>query len=293
MKTKSDNKMMRRRLAGAYLSSVVSISLVLLLIGAATLLVLNARKVSDYFKEKMQLSVILEMDVSDSLACRYASELRTLSWVAEADVITREQGARELEDMYGEEFLAFMDSPSIPVSISLTLQPDYVCADSIAVVTPVLERSPYVAEVDVQTSLIEAFTTNLGRITVVLCVLIALLLFISFVLIGNTVRLNVFARRFTIHTMKLVGAERSMIRRPFVGAAVWQGLASAVLAIVMMALILYFASRSLAPLIALLGRRELLVTAGVVLLGGVLICVVSTYFVVGRLISMPKDKLYY
>ena len=284
---------MRRRLVGAYLSSVVSISLVLVLLGTAVLTVLDARKVSDYFKEQVQLSVTLDLEVSDSLACLYAGELRAFPFVRSAEVITREQGRRELEEMYGGEFLSFMDNPPIPASVAITLQPEYVCPDSIALICPRLQVSPYVAEVDAQTSLVEKFTSNLGRITAVLVVLIALLLFISFVLISNTVRLNVFARRFTIHTMKLVGAERSLIRRPFVGAAIWQGLAAALLAIGVMALTLYLASRSLSPLVAMLGTRELLLTAAAVLVAGVLICVVSTYFVVGRLISMDKDKLYY
>ena len=126
----------------------------------------------------------------------------------------------------------------------------------------------------------------------VLGVFIALLLFISFVLINNTVRLNVFSRRFTIHTMKLVGATKSFIRAPFLVQAVFQGLFSALLAIVMLVGILFFVRNEFEQLFEVFRLDLLLMVMGVVVLAGIVICVVSTTFVVGHLVSLSKDELY-
>jgi cell division transport system permease protein len=122
---------------------------------------------------------------------------------------------------------------------------------------------------------------------------VLLLLFISFVLINNTVRLNVFSKRFTIHTMKLVGATKSFIRRPFLGQAVLQGFISALFAIILLLGILFFLRKEFVQLFEVFSQNLLMVVMGIVVLSGILICLVSTYFVVGRLVSLTNDELYY
>ena len=138
----------------------------------------------------------------------------------------------------------------------------------------------------------DKLNTNLRKMSMALGVFIALLLFISFVLINNTVRLNVFSRRFTIHTMKLVGATKSFIRAPFLVQAVFQGLFSALLAIVMLVGILFFVRNEFEQLFEVFRLDLLLMVMGVVVLAGIVICVVSTTFVVGHLVSLSKDELY-
>ena len=138
----------------------------------------------------------------------------------------------------------------------------------------------------------DKLNANLRKISMVLGVFIALLLFISFVLINNTVRLNVFSKRFTIHTMKLVGATKSFIRAPFLVQAVFQGLFSALLAIVMLVGILFFVRNEFEQLFEVFRLDLLLMVMGVVVLAGIVICVVSTTFVVGHLVSLSKDELY-
>ena len=152
--------------------------------------------------------------------------------------------------------------------------------------------SPLVDEIVYQQSLVDKLNTNLRKISMVLGVFIALLLFISFVLINNTVRLNVFSKRFTIHTMKLVGATKSFIRAPFLVQAVFQGLFSALLAIVMLVGILFFVRNEFEQLFEVFRLDLLLMVMGVVVLAGIVICVVSTTFVVGHLVSLSKDELY-
>lgn len=288
-----DKKMMRRRLANAYTSSIVSISLVLLLVGIASLLIVNARSVADYIKESMHVSVLMSPGTDQSEAELYCSSVSTLPYVKSARVVSREEGTEELKAMLGEDFLSVFETSPVPVSVEISLQADYVSADSLAMVTAMLSRFDIVDEVNCQQSLVEALNSNLTRISLILGVFILLMLFISFVLIGNTVRLNVFARRFTVHTMKLVGATKGFIRKPFVRASVWQGLASAALALALIAGIILFLKRSFVQLFELIDVRSMAVVAGVVIVTGVLICVLSTYFVVGKLISMSKDELYY
>lgn len=290
--SREENKIVRKRLANAYLSSVISISLVLLLVGVASLLILNARGVADYFKENMQISVLLKQEVSDSKAEKYEQSLQTLPFINSTRLVSKEEGTEEMKAMLGEDFLSVFEASPIPISVDITLKADYVSADSLDMVIAAISESPLVDEVSCQQSLIEALNANLSKISLILAVFIALMLFISFVLINNTVRLNVFSRRFTIHTMKLVGATKAFIRKPFMVKAVYQGLISAAVAIFILSGMLLFVKKSFAQLFEIFKSDILLLGAFVVIASGVLICVVSTYFVVNRLVSMSKDELY-
>lgn len=287
-----ENRLIRRRLAGAWLSTVISISLVLLLVGVAGLLVANARSVSDYFKENMQVSVLMKQEVGDDEAMEYVSDLDAKPFIKSTTFVSREQGAKEMTDLLGEDFLNVFEAAPIPVSADVTLKADYVSSDSLEVVKNEIMKSPLVDEVVYQQSLVDKLNTNLRKISMVLGVFIVLLLFISFVLINNTVRLNVFSRRFTIHTMRLVGATKSFIRAPFLVQAVFQGLFSALLATLMLVGILFFVRNEFAQLFEVFRLDMLLIVIGVEILAGVLICVVSTALVVGRLVSLSKDELY-
>lgn len=290
---KAENKIMRRRLMNAYLSSVISISLVLLLVGVASMLLVNAKSVSDYFKENMQVSVLMKQNVTDEAALEYKEDLDDARYIKSTTFISKEQGQRELAAQLGEDFLDVFETSPIPVSIDVTLDADYVSADSLEIVKAEISESPLVEEVVYQRSLVDALNANLSRISLILGVFIALLLFISFVLINNTVRLNVFARRFTIHTMKLVGATRSFIRAPFLVQSAFQGIFAAVVAIIVLVGLLFLMRSSFAELFEIFRLDLLLVVIGIVIASGLIICLVSTYFVVNKLISLRKDELYY
>ena len=288
-----ESKLMRRRMANAYLSSVVSIALVLMLIGLAATLIVNARSVSDYFKENLQVSVLLKPEVSDSKAENLEQSLQTLPYVKATRLVSREEGTEDLKKMLGEDFLSVFETSPVPVSVELTLKAEYVSSDSIEVVKSLLSSYPEVDEVDCQQSLVEALTSNMAKISAVLTVFILLLLFISFVLISNTVRLAVYSRRFTIYTMKMVGATRSFIRKPFLISSIWQGLVASAIALAVLGMAMLFLRRSFAQLFAILRTDMLAVVALIVVACGVLICLASTFFVVGRLLSRSKDDLYY
>ena len=286
------NRLVRRRLFGAWVSTVISISLVLLLVGVASILLLNARSVSDYFKENLQVSVLMKQDVTEEQALAYQSSLAGLPGVKATTFISREQGIEEMAQMLGRDFLDVFSSAPVPVSIDVNLEAAYVSPDSLEVVKAALSASPLVDEVVYQTSLVEALNANLQKIGLVLGVLILLLLFISFVLIGNMVRLNVFSRRFTIHTMQLVGATRGFIRAPFIGQSALQGLFAALVAILLLVGGLFILRKEFVQLFEIFRLDTLLATMGIVIVSGVLICVVSTWIVVGRLVRFDRDQLY-
>lgn len=285
-------KIIRRRLASSWISTVISISLVLLLIGVGTMLMVNARAVSDYFKEHVQVSVLMKPQVSEDEAGVLRESMDVLPYVRTTRLVSKEEGTREMARLLGEDFLNVFETAPVPVSIDVTLAPEYVTADSLEMVGAALGNSPLVEEVVYQTSLVEALNQNLEKISLVLGVLVILLLFISFVLISNTVRLNVFSRRFTIHTMQLVGATRAFIRRPFVLQSAIQGLFAAFLAILMLLGALWVLRNEFAQLFEIFSLDALLVTMAVVVGAGVLICVVSTIMVVNRLVAFDRDRLY-
>ena len=290
---KGEKKKMKRRLTGAYVSSVISISLVLLLIGVASALILNAGRVSNYFKENIQISLLCAPGVSEQQAAACASRIDSLPFIRSTELIGKAQGEKELKEMLGEDFLSVFETAPIPVSINVGLKAEYVSADSLARIIPVLQAIPEVEEVESRQSLVEALNRNLSGISLVLGVFIALLLFISFILIGNTVRLSLYAKRFTIHTMRLVGATRAFIRRPFIGSAVVQGLVSGVITCGVLAGVLYLAGRSFPQILAVFTPEILAAVAGIVLASGVLICVLATYFTVNKLALASEDSLYY
>lgn len=290
---KGESNIINRRLANSYLSSVISISLVLLLVGIASMLLVNARSVSDYFKENMQVSVLMKQNTGEDSARDFQKKLDGMRFIRSSEFISVEQGEREMAELLGDDFLSVFETSPIPVSIDVTLDAAYVSADSLEMVKKEISASPLVDEVVYQRSLVDTLNANLSKISVVLGVFIFLLLFISFVLINNTVRLNVYARRFTVHTMRLVGATRAFIRGPFLVQSVFQGLFSAFIAIMVLVGILFVVRKEFIQLFAVFRLELLLVVMGIVLVSGVLICFVSTWLVVNKLVSLNKDELYY
>lgn len=289
----NEKKIVRRRIANAYLSSVISISLVLLLVGVSSLLLVNARSVTDYFKENLQLSVIMKQGVTDTQALEYKKTLDSCKFVHETEFVSKEQGEKEMSEMLGSDFLKVFEVSPVPVSISVKLKADYVSRDSLQVVKSFIGASPLVDEVSCQTSLVEALNANLSKISAVIGVFIALMLFISFVLINNTMRLSVFDRRFSVHTMKLVGATKSFIRGPFLVRAAFLGLFSAVVALMLLVGVLFYVRSEFSQLFTIFTLDKLLIVMLIVIASGLVICLLSTYMVVNKLVSLSKDELYY
>ncbi len=283
---------MRRRLVTAWISTVISLSLVLLLVGVGTLLVINAREVGDYFKENLQVNVLLKEQVTEEEALRYESKIAAIPGVRATHYISREQGKEEMTRLLGKDFLTVFEQAPIPISIDVNLEAPYVQADSLQILKARLSESALVDEVVYQTSLVDALNENLRKISLALTIMVAVLLFISFVLIGNTVRLDLFNRRFSIHTMHLVGATRAYIRRPFVGRAALQGLFAALIAILLLVGGLFVLRDEFAQLFKIFTLDSLLYTMAVMILVGLTVSTFSTFLVVNRLVGYNRDQLY-
>lgn len=288
-----ENKITRRRLISAYVSSIVSISLVLLLVGVASLLMVNAGNVTAYFKENMKIAVIFRQDISEKQAVNFQEQLDTCSYIKSIEFVSKEQGIREMENLLGSDFLSVFDTTPIPVSLNVTLKAEYVTSESVEHIMEQIASDKRVEDVVWQKSLVDALNSNLKTISLVLSLFIILLLFISFVLIGNTVRLHLYSKRFTIHTMRLVGATKGFICRPFVVEAIFQGVISALTAIIMLLCALIILKSHFVELFTIFKIGQLMSVMGIVVASGIVICCLVTFFVVYHLVTLKKEELYY
>lgn len=290
---RKEKNIIYRRLVHSYLSSIISIALVLLLVGMFGMLAVNAGAVQDYFRENVKITAILKENVPDLQAKKLQHALDVNPAVKRTAFISREQGTEEMKKMLGEDFLRAFEHNPIPASIEINLKGEYFNPDSLRLFSSQLEKDKAVEEVAYERSLMEILNRNLEKVAMAFMVLVSLLMFISFVLINNTVRLNVYSKRFSIYTMKLVGARKSFIRGPFLIKAFFQGILSGLLAALALIGILYLLRDSFAQMFSIF-QMELVgaVLVGVVLLGA-FICWICTFFVVGRMISFTNNDLYY
>jgi cell division transport system permease protein len=257
------------------------------------MLAVNAGAVQDYFRENVKITAILKENVPDLQAKKLQHALDVNPAVKRTAFISREQGTEEMKKMLGEDFLRAFEHNPIPASIEINLKGEYFNPDSLRLFSSQLEKDKAVEEVAYERSLMEILNRNLEKVAMAFMVLVSLLMFISFVLINNTVRLNVYSKRFSIYTMKLVGARKSFIRGPFLIKAFFQGILSGLLAALALIGILYLLRDSFAQMFSIF-QMELVgaVLVGVVLLGA-FICWICTFFVVGRMISFTNNDLYY
>ncbi len=288
----NDNKILRKRYVRAFLSSVASIALVLFLVGIAATLLVSQKSITGYLKENMQVSVMMKPQVGESAALKCKKTIDGMAFTKSSSYISKEQGAREMASLLGDDFLDVFETSPIPISVNLTLKADYVTADSLEVVKSRLGALKEVSEVVCQQSLVEALNSNLNKISIFLAALISLLLFISFVLINNTVRLSVHSRRFTIYTMKMVGATKAFIRRPFVLESIFQGLFASFLAVIFILCSLVFLKGQFSQLFSVFTIGMLLTVILIVVGAGLLICTLSTVVTVNKLVGLDKAELY-
>lgn len=289
----SETNILNRRLLRSYFSSVISISLVLFLVGMVGVLVVNARSVSDYFRENITVTAVLGVEADEADASELADELENTPYVKNIRIITKEEGVEEMKDILGEDFMDVFDVNPIPVSLELQIAADYVATDSLLAIESSLRGFPVIEDVVYRQSLVELLNANIERIGMVAGVFVILLLFISVVLINNTVRLNVYAKRFTIRTMRLVGATKGFISRPFIGQAFFQGLIAGAIADVFILGSLYLVRNEFYQLFSLFDAMLLGIVMIAVILLGILICMSAAAVGVRSFISLTKNELYY
>ena len=290
---RKEKNIIAKRLIHSYLSSIISISLVLLLIGIFGVIAINAQQVSKYFKENVKVTAILKEDVAERKARDLEKKLAALPAIKATTYVSKEQGTRELKKMLGEDFMEAFDINPVPVSIELNINAAYFSADSLNSLEKRILMFKEVEEVSYQHSIVEVLNRNIEKVGIIFLVFIGLLTFISFVLINNTVRLNVYSKRFSIYTMRLVGATRGFIRAPFLWKAILQGMLSGLLAVLYLLGILHLIREEFSEFFTVFDMQLIAyVLAGVVALGAI-ICWISTLFVINKLVSLNNDDLYY
>lgn len=292
MATKEKN-MIRRRLVRSYITSVISISLVLTLVGASAIFWINADNIARYFKENVTFSLIMKQHVAETEASAMADSLSKCEQVKSATFISKAQGAEELKGLLGEDFLDVFETTPVPASIDIKFDGDLVDGENLALLRSNFEKDERIEEVAYQETLVEALNANLSRITLILSIVIGLLLIISFALINNTVRLNIYSRRFTIHTMRLVGAKNSFIRKPFLRQAVFQGGVSGILAAAIIAGGVYYVRMKSPLMYSIFDPKIIGFTLAALVLTGIIICMISAFSVVSHLAYSSKDDLYF
>ena len=283
---------LRRRLTASYFTSVVSITLVLFLIGLVGILLLNARKLSDYVRENVGISLYLNDDIREVDVFSLQKMLDSRNYVKETRYITKEKAAEDFKTEMGEDFVGFLGYNPLPASIDVKLHADYANPDSFARLEKEFRTFPQVADVAYQKDLIYAINQNIQKISMAILSFGVLLTLIALTLINNTIRLSVYSKRFIIRTMQLVGARSYLIRRPFLLKGITQGVIGAVLAFLLLLFTLYLAEQQLEGLFSFQDYRILGIIFLVLLAAGALLAWISTLLSVNKYLKIKTDLLY-
>ncbi|MBN2522308.1 MAG: FtsX-like permease family protein [Bacteroidales bacterium] len=282
----------RRQLTASYLTSLVSITLVLFLLGLIGALLLNSNKLSVYVKENIGFSVFLQNDAREVDILNLQKTLDAKNYVRETFYITREQAAKDFQKELGEDFVEFLGYNPLPSAIDVRLRASYANPDSIAIIEAEIRSFGQVADVAYQKDLIYAVNTNIHKISLTILIFSILLCLISITLINNTIRLSVYSKRFIIRTMQLVGAQSGYIRRPFVLKGIIQGMIAALIAFVILVLILYLAEKQIEDMFNFVDYRLLFILFVSILAIGIIITLFSTLLSVNKFLHIKTDNLY-
>ena len=274
------------------LTSTISTTLLLILLGLVILFSLTARVVADSVKENLTVTVVLDDDAQTQEAVHLLDSLKTLRYVGSIDYISREQALQEQIESMGIDPTEFLGANPFSISMEIKMKPEFSCNDSLEWISNELKTSKLVADVLYQKDLVESLNFNLHRASLFMLAIALLLVIISLSLINNTVRLSVFHHRFVLHTMKLVGAKWSFIRRPFIVKGFWLGVVSALIADAVILGGIYWASRYDTSVLNYVTQENMIITAVSVLVIGLVLTTVCTYFSVTHCLKMRGSELY-
>ncbi len=271
----------------------ISTAMVLILLGLVVFSTLTGRNLSSYVKENLTVTMMLEQDMADNEAQTITRSLTARPYIKTIHFISKKTALRDAAKQMGTDPSTFTDGVNpFSSSIELTLKSDYANNDSLTWISKELKKYPKVSDITYQKDLVDAVNRNLAKIGMAMMVLALLLTFVSFSLINNTVRLDIYARRFSIHTMKLVGASWGFIRRPFVLNVVMIGIVAAVLACVVLGLGMYALYCYEPEILNIVTWREMAITGTVVLLCGIIITMICANISVNRFLRMKAGDLY-
>jgi cell division transport system permease protein len=288
-----DSGLSRTRLRSSYLTLIISISLVLFLLGVLGLVLINARELSDYFRESLSFSIMLDEEAKEADIRMLQKDLDAKPYVKSTEYISKNEAAAKLKDDLGEDFVNFLGYNPLSPSIDVYLFAGYTRPDSVARIEKYVLEYPFVKEIYYQESLLYLINENVKKISLFLLVISSFLFLIALTIINNTIRLSIYSKRFLIRTMQLVGANRSFIRGPFLFRSALHGLVAALIAMVLLAGLLYLIETEFFLMFTFRNISLLALLGIVLIITGIVINIVSTYFSVNRYLNMNEDKLYF
>lgn len=289
----SFDKYQKRKLISSYVSVVISIALVLFLLGCLGLLVINSKKVADHFKEQVVMTIYLNDTAKEVEVNQLQKTLAMADYTKEAKYVSKEEAAELMKAETGEDFMDFVGYNPLKNSIDVYLKADFVTTEQLTEITETLSNKTFIEEIRYDNDLVELMNDNVKKISFWVLVISGLFTLIAVLLINSSIRLAVYSKRFIIKTMQMVGATKSFIRRPFVWKSIQLGVIGAIIALIGMAIVLYYLDLTF-PELELL-RNTIMIIAlfvGVFLLG-VVITWISTFIATQRFLNLKTDQLYY
>ncbi len=290
---KKDTGTSKGRLRGSYLTLVISISLVLFLLGVLGLVLINAKGLSDYFRESLSFSVMLDEEAREADIRMLQKDMDAKPYVKSTEYISKDAAAAKLKEDLGEDFVNFLGYNPLSPTIDVYLYADYTSPDSVSRIEKYIMEYPFVKEVYYQESLLYVINENVRKISLFLLVLSSFLFLIALTIINNTIRLSVYSKRFIINTMQLVGATRSFIRKPFLFRSAFHGLIAALISLILLLGLIYLVEKEFFLLISSESLNMIIILGVGIIVIGIVITVISTFFSVNRYMGIPEDKLYH
>ena len=287
----SDDKYSRRRLRSSYFSTIVSIALVLFMLGLVGLIILNAKKLSDHVKENIGFSIFLKENVKEADIVKLQKSLDAAQYVKSTEYIDREQAMKIFQEEIGED-IGFLGFNPLLASIEVRLKADFANPDSIAWIEKELMENQKIKEVHYKKNLVALVNENVRKITIVLLAFSGLLLIIAIALINNSIRLSIYSKRFLIRSMQLVGATQGFIRRPFLWKGIFHGIIGAFIAICLLIGVIYTVQKQLPELFELQDAQLFASLFAIVILMGIFISWICTFFAVLKYLRMKAEHLH-
>ncbi len=289
---KKRNKASNNRQGLQIVTLCISTAMVLILLGMVVLTVFTGINLSSYVKQELTVTMVLSPDMSDAEAQRLSQIVDREPYIVSTKYISKEEALKEGTKELGADPSEFVGENPFTAEIELQLKANYANNDSIKKIAAQLKTYDGVSDIDYRQELVDTVNDTLGKIGLVLVILAALLTVVSFSLINNSIRLSVYSRRFSIHTMKLVGASWGFIRTPFLKRSVLLGLVSAFIALVVLGIGMYALWQYEPDITVVLNWQVIAVTALIVILFGVLITLLCAYFSVNKFLKMKAGDLY-
>ena len=288
-----EEKFNKRRLRSAYFSVVVSISLVLFLVGMLGILVVNARTLAKEMRENFTFTLILKSDAPEVDVRHMVKELQMKEYVKEVELITKDEAAEEFQKEVGEEFVEFLGYNPLTDVLDIKLNAQYVVTDEIERIKAELSENPLVTDMVYNPNLVQMVNENIERIGLILAAGITLLLIVSIALINSSIRLTIYSQRFLIKTMQLVGATRKFVQKPFLLRSLKLGFIGGVISAVLLIIVGYAVHNYLPELTDLIDTTEMALVFLIMLVMGLFISWISTWFAVNKFLKIKTDEIHY